>query len=150
MLSTHAIQTPWPLVLNAGRMRSPVLSFSSRAKNGRTLVVVMGSPVGYPRTHPGEGILRAAILAHAASTAATTTATAAGGVLFRFGEGRGLDARFGLTDTAYPSIITASCALDVFLAPAVALSPALFYSNYHGNYTNFRRFGLSVTFGLYI
>lgn len=62
----------------------------------------------------------------------------------------GVDARFGLTDNAYPTILQGTLALDVFLLPSVALSPALFYTKYSGGLPEISRYGLSVTLGIYL
>ena len=58
--------------------------------------------------------------------------------------------RVGLTSATVRSVLLGSVGLEYFLAPTVALGPALFYNYYSSRYSDYQRYGLSFNLGIYL
>jgi len=58
--------------------------------------------------------------------------------------------RFGLTSATVKSFIQGSLGLEYFLAPVVALGPALFYNHYNSRFSDYQRYGITFNLGIYL
>lgn len=62
----------------------------------------------------------------------------------------GMGFRFGLTDATVNSVIQTSLGAEYFVAPTVAVGPALFYNHYNSKFADYQRYGVSFILDVYL